>query len=168
MNLRDNKLTLLRQLGQESEPISLLDLLQKLEGKNNARSARRWLHELVQSGAVRKIGQKKGTKYLIVGGKKEPTVLAVGLDEIRVRFRAQRRKIIREIILDLKTGQSLKQYVVIEAAKQIPKDAQAAFIQDVQEDLEHIDEIRLAGLGITPDQLAQWLQFKISGSRHTR
>ncbi len=34
------------------------------------------------------------------------------------------------------------------------------FIEDIFEDLEQIDESRLVGLGVSPDQLANWLQLK--------
>ena len=65
MSLQDNKSTVLRQLGQESEPISLFDLLNKLGGEFKEPSVRRWLSELIQEGVVKKTGQKRGTKYFI-------------------------------------------------------------------------------------------------------
>lgn len=67
MSLRDNKMAVLRQLGQESEPISLPDLLVKLGEGFKERSVRRWLNLLIDEGAVEKIGQKRGTKYISVG-----------------------------------------------------------------------------------------------------
>ena len=67
MSLRDNKMAILRQLGLESEPISLPVLLKKLDGQFKERSVRRWLSELVRERAVKKIGQKRGTKYIASG-----------------------------------------------------------------------------------------------------
>lgn len=67
MSLRDNKMTILRQLGQEMEPVNLPDLLQKLGANFKERSVRRWLDQLVQEGSVQKIGHRRGTKYLVVG-----------------------------------------------------------------------------------------------------
>lgn len=71
MSLRDNKMAILRQLGVESEPINLPDLLTKLGNGFKERSVRRWLNLLVQDGAVKKIGQKRGTKYIAVGRSEE-------------------------------------------------------------------------------------------------
>ncbi|MCP5491767.1 MAG: Fic family protein [Chlamydiales bacterium] len=71
MSLRDNKMAVLRQLGLESEPISLPDLLAKLGDGFKERSVRRWLDLLIQEGAVTKIGQKRGTKYLATGRAQE-------------------------------------------------------------------------------------------------
>lgn len=64
-------MAVLRQLGLEPEPISLPDLLTKLGEGFNERSVRRWLSLLVQEGAVKKIGRKRGTKYIAVGRSEE-------------------------------------------------------------------------------------------------
>ena len=37
---------------------------------------------------------------------------------------------------------------------------QPKFIEDVLEDLRDIDESRIAGLGITPDQLRNWINAR--------
>lgn len=71
MSLRDNKMAILRQLGLESEPISLPDLLRKLGGSYKERSVRRWLSLLVEEGSVKKIGEKRGSKYLASNLSKE-------------------------------------------------------------------------------------------------
>jgi hypothetical protein len=47
MHSQDKKLLLLRQLSQESEPISLPYLLEKLPNDYVERTVRRWLTELV-------------------------------------------------------------------------------------------------------------------------
>ena len=88
----------------------------------------------------------------------DSTVQAMGFDVIRVRYRQQRRKIIRELILHNKAGKQLNQYIQVETIKQIPLVDRKAFLEDIQEDLDQIDESRIAGLGIDPDQLGKWLQ----------
>jgi len=88
----------------------------------------------------------------------DSTAQAIGFDALRVRYRQQRRNLIRELILNHNIGEKLNQYIQTETAKQIPQADQLAFIEDVQEDLEQIEESRLAGLGIDPDQLNKWLQ----------
>lgn len=88
----------------------------------------------------------------------DATVLALGFDAVRVRYRQERRNMIREIILNHKIGEEVMQYILFEAKKYIPPLDQIAFIEDVQEDLEQIDESRLFGLGVTPEQLREWWQ----------
>lgn len=39
------------------------------------------------------------------------------------------------------------------------KEDQASFIEDVIEDLKEINESRIVGLGITKDQLKNWLNL---------
>ncbi|MBM3199244.1 MAG: Fic family protein, partial [Chlamydiae bacterium] len=66
LGLGDNKSLLLKQLGLESSPISLRDLLAKLGPDFKERSVRRWLQLLVCEGMVEKLGRRKSTKYIIV------------------------------------------------------------------------------------------------------
>ena len=47
-----------------------------------------------------------------------------------------------------------------ETHKLIPENDQPAFLEDALEDLEHMDEIRMAGLGITVEQLQSWRILK--------
>ena len=87
----------------------------------------------------------------------DSTVKAMGFDEVRVRYRKQRRSIIREIILQKKIGQLLEGYIYSEAIKQVPLEVQMDFIQDIKEDLEQLDESRIVGLGVTVLELQEWL-----------
>ncbi|HEY5259651.1 MAG TPA: hypothetical protein VIJ46_03315, partial [Rhabdochlamydiaceae bacterium] len=66
MRLRSRKLTVLHQLSQESDPISLEELLQKLDGNQAERSVRRWLADMVQEGLVEKLGSKRATRYKVL------------------------------------------------------------------------------------------------------
>jgi Fic family protein len=89
----------------------------------------------------------------------DSTVKALGFDEVRVRYRQQRREVIREVILKRLVGTKMKKTISAEAEKHIPKPNQQTFINHALEDLKHMDESRSAGLGISPDELAKWLQF---------
>lgn len=94
--------------------------------------------------------------YLRTCAAYDSTVKAMGFDEVRIRFRQERRALVREVILQGLTKSVLKQYVEVMANKQIPSSHQKEFTEDVIEDLEQIDESRLAGLGLTPEQLKTW------------
>ncbi len=89
----------------------------------------------------------------------DSTVKALGFDEVRVRCRQQRRAVIREIILRGMIGAKAKEYIKKEAEKVIPKEDQEAFAEDAMEDLMQIDHSRIVGLGITPEQLDEWLRL---------
>lgn len=90
----------------------------------------------------------------------DSTVKSIGFDEIRVRYRSQRRVLIREVILNRLAGSSLQNYIISQAPKLVGEEDSAAFLEDVLEDLKEIDISRLAGLGVTPDELNAWLTIQ--------
>ena len=87
----------------------------------------------------------------------DSTVKALGFDEVRVRYRQQRRAIIRDIIINKLSGASMKEYISDQALKLIKEEDRTPFFEDVIEDLREIDLSRITGLGITPDQLNMWI-----------
>lgn len=87
----------------------------------------------------------------------DSTVQALGFDEIRVRYRQQRRALIRHIILNKLAGASLNDYISNETLKLPNEKDRQFFFEDMMEDLKEIDVNRIAGLGITPDQLMEWI-----------
>lgn len=89
----------------------------------------------------------------------DSTVKAIDFDEIRVRYRAQRRAIISEIISKKLKDKKLLDFIDIETKKIIPLSDQKDFKEDIKEDLDNMDESRLAGLGVTLDQLKAWLKI---------
>lgn len=94
--------------------------------------------------------------YLRTCAAYDSTIKAMGFDEVRVRHRQERRAVVREVILQGLVGKELRRFVDIEADRRIPTAAQADFAEDVLEDLEQMDESRLAGLEVTPEQLNVW------------
>lgn len=97
--------------------------------------------------------------YLRTCAAYDSTVKAVGFDEDRVRYRQQRRAMIRGIISHLLIGKALLEYAETETQKQKPLDSQQAVREDLQEDLDQIDPSRLSGLGISNEQLRAWLDL---------
>jgi len=96
--------------------------------------------------------------YLRTCAAYDSTVKAMGFDEIRVRYRQERRAVVKEVILNLLVGEEMRRFVEREAAGRVPTSAQPEFVDDVIEDLQQMDESRLAGLGVTPEQLNLWQQ----------
>ena len=66
MSFRIKKLSVLHQLSQESAPIGLHELLEKLGSNYTERSVRRWLAEMIKEGLIEKLGNKRGTKYKVI------------------------------------------------------------------------------------------------------
>lgn len=93
----------------------------------------------------------------------DSTIKAIGLDEIRVRYRQQRRAIIRAIIERRLVGPYMSEFIHSEVKKIIPRMDQKAVIEDVLDDLDLMDASRMVGLGVTLEQLEAW--FKRSNTR---
>ncbi len=89
----------------------------------------------------------------------DSTVKALGFDEVRVRYRQQRRTLVREIVLNNLTGTALQKHLISQAGKLIAEKDRDAFMADILEDLEEIDQSRIAGLGITLDQLEKYTEL---------
>lgn len=87
------------------------------------------------------------------------TLQSLGFDAIRVQYREERRSILRHVIVNLLSKETLRHYVHAETDKQIPPKDQAEFLEDVWEDLEEIGPTRIAGLGITDAELNAWLSM---------
>ncbi|MCH9625476.1 MAG: hypothetical protein S4CHLAM123_06500 [Chlamydiales bacterium] len=91
----------------------------------------------------------------------DSTIQAMGFDEIRVRYRRQRRDLIREIIQSKLVGSQLNLYVKQAIQKEaIPIRDKESFLTNLFEDLDLMDESRLGGLGVTPEQLHSWQKLR--------
>lgn len=83
------------------------------------------------------------------------TIKSIGYDAVRVRYRKERRALIRDIVLKKLTSKSMED-AIRNYSKIIPDKEREDFIHDVDEDLDQLDASRLVGLGITLDQLEEW------------
>ncbi len=82
---------------------------------------------------------------------------AVGFDEIRIKYRQQRRKIIAEIILKQLHDETLTQFIDNATRTNLPSNEVNDFKRTVMEDLKLLNPVRIAGLGISLAQLNAWL-----------
>jgi hypothetical protein len=87
----------------------------------------------------------------------DATVKAVGVDEIRVRYRQQRRAVIREIILKKWVGNDMTHYIKTASNTLVAPNDYDSFVEDVLEDLQELNQNRIVGLGITMDDLNAWI-----------
>ena len=84
-------------------------------------------------------------------------MVALGFDEIRVRYRQQRRRAVAHIITNLLVGEAMSTYLAEVATASVPGHDQARFLATIREDLALVSPPRLAGLGVTRQQLGRWL-----------
>ena len=52
----------------------------------------------------------------------------------------------------------MQKFILEEAGNHVPESDRQAFIDDALEDLKLMDESRLVGLGVTLEDLIEWLQ----------
>jgi len=92
----------------------------------------------------------------------DATVRDVKFDALRVRYRQQRRAITREIITKRLVGDLMLHYIDISLASCIPQSDFNDVKEDILEDLNRMDSISIAGLGISQEELALWLKIRAS------
>lgn len=51
----------------------------------------------------------------------------------------------------------MNEWIHSQTLKLVKKEDQIAFVEDVMDDLKEIDHSRIAGLGLSQDQLKHWL-----------
>lgn len=90
----------------------------------------------------------------------DATIKAMGFDEVRVRYRQQRRELLRHLILKNITGTAMNEYISSQVHQLISSTEQEQFIEDLLEDIKEMDVSRIAGLGITIEQLNHWLKSR--------
>jgi Fic family protein len=90
----------------------------------------------------------------------DATVKDVKFDAMRVRYRQQRRAVEREVIVRKLTGKSMQAYIDDTLSTIISPPDLIAVKEDIIEDLERMDAISIAGLGVTQEELALWLHIR--------
>ncbi|EKD77202.1 MAG: hypothetical protein ACD_42C00441G0002 [uncultured bacterium] len=84
---------------------------------------------------------------------------SMGLNEVRIRFRKETRKIVRDIILKKLTGKLLEKYIQKNVRDIIPTAFQSECITVIHEDLMHMGPERIHGLGVTQKELKAWMKL---------
>ena len=86
----------------------------------------------------------------------EATAEAIGFDEIRVRYRQQRRDAVGTIVNEELTGTAADEFLA-QAVQTIPTEHRDSFVDDVKEDLDALSPHRIAGLAVSQRQLQRYL-----------
>ncbi len=85
---------------------------------------------------------------------------SVGFDEVRVRYREERREALRYIIIQKLVSTELNDYIGKYSKQHIPPEYQDRFQETLNEDLNHLGPQIIAGLGITKQQLDDYLNIQ--------
>jgi len=135
---------------QNLVPLSFNDI-----NRNNYISAMIAIYELQD---VRPLVDLFFLSYMRTCAMYDSTMKAIGVDETRIRYRQQRRTIIREIIEKTLVGPHMALFIETESQKTIPPTDRDKFIKNIHEDLDQMDLSRVAGMGLTPQQVAIWCE----------
>jgi len=113
---------------------------------------------IYENNEVRPLVELYQFSYSQTSNAYEATVKALGFDEVRVRYRNERRKMLHHIIEKGLIGNELKNYMQESMLQNISENARAAFRSSLEEDLKEISPSRIAGLGVTQMQFERWLK----------
>ncbi len=94
--------------------------------------------------------------YLKTCQQYDSTIEEIGVDVIRVKYRAQRRTLLHDIIVNKLSGAALEDYVREQSPLRIPESDAAAFMITVQDDIKEMEGAHIVGLGITLEQFQAW------------
>jgi hypothetical protein len=93
----------------------------------------------------------------------DTSVQVIGFDEIAARYRPQRRALVADLIRAMVPPEAVRAYLDAHMPAQVEAQHQEKFRQDVLAELEHLDASRMGGLGITREQLQNWLELRGAG-----
>ncbi len=94
--------------------------------------------------------------YLRTCHEYDATTEAMGFDEIRVRYRQQRRDAVGTIVNEELTGPAVDEFLA-QAVQAIPREHRDPFIEDAKEDLDALSPYRIVGLAVSQRQLQHYL-----------
>ncbi len=93
--------------------------------------------------------------YLRTAKEYKVTLESLGFDSIRVKYRAQRRKLLHDLIKGM-VHDKIKDFVLKYAEVNIPDSDKKKFISDMCADINNLDTFNIAGLGVTKDEFLDW------------
>ncbi|HWG70292.1 MAG TPA: Fic family protein [Steroidobacteraceae bacterium] len=89
----------------------------------------------------------------------DTSVQVVGFDEIAALYRPQRRALVAELVRSLVPPAEVMGFMEARITNQVQPQHRDKFKQDVLAELDHLDDSRMSGLGITREQLQAWLKL---------
>lgn len=84
------------------------------------------------------------------------TAEAIGIDPLRVQYRAIRRELIRDIVQQSLHGDTMERYIEEQTVQLVPPAHREKFLTDLYTDLNNLAPYNIAGLGFSLKQLEAW------------
>lgn len=94
----------------------------------------------------------------------DTTVQVIGFDEIAALYRPLRRAVVAEVVRTLTPPEEAMNLIEARMTDAIEPQHRDKFKHDVLAELENLDVSRIAGLGITREQLDAWLKLRDAGT----
>ncbi|HEX4049312.1 MAG TPA: Fic family protein [Steroidobacteraceae bacterium] len=86
----------------------------------------------------------------------DTTAQVIGFDEIAALYRTERRAMVTDLVRHQVPPGKVDEWVVANVPANVEPQHREKFIGDVLAELEYLDTSRIAGLGITREQLEAW------------
>ena len=86
----------------------------------------------------------------------DTTVQVVGFDEIAALYRTQRRSLVADLVRAKVSPDRAPSWVAARVPSEMETQYREKFVSDVLAEIENLDVSRVAGLGITPQELRAW------------
>jgi hypothetical protein len=90
----------------------------------------------------------------------DTSVQVVGFDEIAARYRPLRRALVADLVRSLVPPEEIMSDIEARMTDEVQPQHRDKFKQDVLTELDNLDISRMAGLGITREQLEAWLNLR--------
>ncbi|MFT4926801.1 MAG: Fic family protein, partial [Phenylobacterium sp.] len=97
--------------------------------------------------------------YLRTCQQYDATVESMGFDLIRIRYRQQRRELVRQIVVNKVVGDSINDNIRVYSQSNIVAADQDAFEASVMDELKEIAPPRIVGMGFSATDLQAWLML---------
>jgi hypothetical protein len=90
----------------------------------------------------------------------DTTVQVVGFDEVAALYRTQRRALVSDMVRAMVSPAEVAEWVTAKVPDDVEPNHREKFISDVLAEVDNLDASRIAGLGITPQELEAWQTFR--------
>jgi Fic family protein/DNA-binding transcriptional ArsR family regulator len=86
----------------------------------------------------------------------DTTAHSVGFDEIAALYRTQRRALVADLVRARVPREKMDEWIMANISPNIAPQHREKFLGDVVAEIKHLDASRIAGLGITREELEAW------------
>jgi Fic family protein len=86
----------------------------------------------------------------------DTTAHSVGFDEIAALYRTQRRALVADLVRARVPREKMDEWIAANISPNIASQHREKFLSDVVAEIKHLDASRIAGLGITREELEAW------------